>query len=84
MTTLEKLGLMTWSEASERWGFNKTYLKDKNNSKGSSIFLEDTTCKVGNEKAINLITREGMEYITGMTEEEAKQRKKEKEDEQRE
>ncbi|MGM0220143.1 helix-turn-helix domain-containing protein [Enterococcus sp. AZ126] len=59
--------LMTASEASERWSYDEGYVRQQL-SKYPEKFKEGTIRKFGKTY---IITREGMEHLTGMTEEEA-------------
>lgn len=59
--------LMTAAEASKRWGFDEGYVRQQL-LKYPGKFLKNTIRKFGKTY---IITREGMEYITGMTEREA-------------
>lgn len=67
---LEELGLMTFSEASERWNKESSYVRQML-SKYPQKFKHGTTIKIGKGKGVYIITREGMEYLTGQTEAEA-------------
>ena len=64
---IDKLGIMTGAEASERWGYNRTYVSQMY-IKYPEKFLPGTITFVGNMKGTLLITKEGMEYLTGMSE----------------
>ena len=66
-TDIDKLGIMTGAEASERWGYNRTYVSQMY-IKYPEKFLPGTITFVGNMKGTLLITKEGMEYLTGMSE----------------
>ncbi|WP_429951567.1 helix-turn-helix domain-containing protein [Enterococcus sp. AZ101] len=59
--------LMSASEASGRWGYDEGYVRQQL-SKYPEKFKEGTIRKFGKTY---IITREGMEYLTGMTEKEA-------------
>lgn len=67
---IDKLGIMTGAEASERWGYNRTYVSQMY-IKYPEKFLPGTITFVGNMKGTLLITKEGMEYLAGMSEEAA-------------
>lgn len=67
---LKDLGLMTFQEASQRWNKEKSYVRQMF-SKYPNKFKPGTTIKIGNGKGTYIITREGMEYLTGQTEVEA-------------
>ncbi|MEI5995646.1 helix-turn-helix domain-containing protein [Candidatus Enterococcus mansonii] len=67
---LKELGIMTFPEASERWNKERTYVLQQYNNYPEK-FLEGTFTKIGNGKGTQIISREGMEYLTGMTEQEA-------------
>lgn len=64
---IDKLEIMTGAEASERWGYNRTYVSQIY-IKYPKNFLPGTITFVGNMKGTLLITKEGMEYLTGMSE----------------
>lgn len=67
---LETLGLMTFPEASERWNKERTYVFQMY-TKAPEKFLKGSVISVGSGKRTWLITREGMEYFTKLTEAEA-------------
>lgn len=72
MIDLRDIGLMTFPNASERWNYERSYVYQQFNKnpekflKGSVTFLE-----AGGVRGTFVITREGMEYLTGKTEEQA-------------
>jgi hypothetical protein len=71
MIDLNKLELMTAAEASKRWGYNESYVKQMW-GKYRDKFLAGSIVAIGSEKKPTIvITREGMEYLTGKTEKEA-------------
>lgn len=75
MTDLNKLNLMTGAEASERWGYERSYVKQMW-KKSPEKFLKGSIVLIGNiNKPIIVMTAEGMEHLTGMNEKEAKKRK---------
>lgn len=68
---ISELGLMTGAEASERWGFNRSYIKQMW-SKYPDKFLKGSITMIGNEsKPTIVITNAGMEYLTGKKETES-------------
>ena len=72
MINLRDIGLMTFPNASERWNYERSYVYQQfhNNPEkfleGSVAFLEG-----GGVRGTFVITREGMEHLTGKTEEQA-------------
>jgi hypothetical protein len=69
---LNKLNLMTGAEASERWGYDRRYVNQLY-SKYPERFKRGTVIRIGNiNKPTIVISKQGMEYLTGMTEEESK------------
>ncbi|MBP2098849.1 helix-turn-helix domain-containing protein [Enterococcus rivorum] len=71
MVDLTELGLMTGAEASERWGFNASYIKQMW-AKYPNKFLKGSIVTIGNvNKPTIVISRQGMEYLTKKTEQEA-------------
>lgn len=70
---IRELGLMTFSQASERWKKEKSYVFQQYTKypnkfmPGSVDFLKSANSNRGTF----VITREGMEHLTGQTEEEA-------------
>lgn len=69
---LDELGLMTFPRASERWNKERSYVYQQYKKypekflSGSTTFLSG-----GGDKGTWVITRKGMEYLTGQTEVEA-------------
>lgn len=71
---LNKLNLMTGAEASERWGYDRRYINQLY-AKYPERFKEGTIVSIGNANKPTIVISEfGMEYLTGMTEAEAKER----------
>ncbi|MBL1228271.1 hypothetical protein IW492_03355 [Enterococcus sp. BWB1-3] len=73
MQDIRELGLMTFSQASERWGKERSYVQQQYN-KYPKKFLVGTVDLLKSEKkdrGTYVITRQGMEYLTSKTEEEA-------------
>jgi hypothetical protein len=73
MQDIRELGLMTFTQASERWGKERTYVQQQYN-KYPEKFLVGTVDLLKSEKkdrGTYVITRQGMEHLTGKTEEEA-------------
>lgn len=71
MVDIRELGLMTFSQASRRWNKESSYVYQMY-TKYPNKFLEGTVDFVktsGDGKGTYLITRSGMEYLTGKTEE---------------
>lgn len=66
-TNLDQLDVFLATEASERWGFNKNYVRREYNSRPEK-FLKGSIRLFG---TAYIITREGMEHLTGLTEKEA-------------
>lgn len=66
-TDLNYLDVFSAAEASQRWGFNENYVK-KEYKKKPQKFLEGSIRLFG---TTYIITREGMEHLTGLTEESA-------------
>ncbi|MBL1226834.1 helix-turn-helix domain-containing protein [Enterococcus sp. BWR-S5] len=64
---LDELDIMLATEASERWGYNKNYVRREYNTH-PEYFLKGSIRLFG---TAYIITREGMEHLTGMTEDEA-------------
>lgn len=70
---IRELGLMTFSQASERWKKEKSYVFQQYTKypnkfmPGSVDFLKSAN----SDRGTFVITREGMEYLTGQTEDEA-------------
>lgn len=67
MINLNTLDAFSASEASSRWGFTENYVR-KEYKKNSDKFLEGSIRLFG---STYIITREGMEHLTGVTEEDA-------------
>lgn len=67
---LKKLSIMTFPEASERWNRERSYVLQQYN-KYLEKFLNGTVIKIGTGKGTQIISQEGMEHLTGMTEQEA-------------
>ena len=70
-TNLDDIGLMSFPEASLRWGMEKTYVRQQF-VKYPNKFLKGSTAKVGSgNKPCYVITRQGMEHLMKMTEKQA-------------
>lgn len=71
---IRELELMSFPEASLRWGKERTYVTQQY-TKYRHKFLKGTTATIGNgKKKTFLITREGMEHLMNQTEAEANDR----------
>lgn len=71
---LNELDLMSFPEASLRWGMERTYVTQQY-TKYRHKFLEGSTAVVGyGKKKTFLITRAGMEHLMNQTEKEANQK----------
>lgn len=67
---IEELGIMTFPEASERWNKERSYVMQQY-TKYPDKFLPGSTSKIGTGKGTWIITKRGMEHVTGQTEEQA-------------
>ncbi|MCA5014521.1 MULTISPECIES: helix-turn-helix domain-containing protein [unclassified Enterococcus] len=70
MINLAELKIMTFPEASERWNRERTFVFQKYFSSPDK-FLPGSVDVIGNGKGTWIITKEGMEHLTGQTEKEA-------------
>ncbi|MBP2098870.1 helix-turn-helix domain-containing protein [Enterococcus rivorum] len=72
MINITDLGLMTFSRASEQWGKERTYVLQQHR-KHPQKFLPGSVAYLngGKTKGTWVITREGMEHLTGQTAAEA-------------
>ena len=70
MTNLTELEIMTFPEASERWNRERTFTFQKY-FRSPDEFLPGSVDVIGNGKGTWIITRAGMEHLTGQTEKEA-------------
>ncbi|KAJ85634.1 helix-turn-helix domain-containing protein [Enterococcus faecalis] len=65
---LNDLDLMTGAEASERWGFDRRYVSQLY-AKYPERFKKGTVVVIGSKKMPTIvISREGMEFLTGRKE----------------
>lgn len=73
MVNIQDLGLMTFSEASRRWNFESSYVYQiyRNNPNRLLAGSFDSLKTDNSGKGTFVITREGMEYLTGKTEQQA-------------
>lgn len=70
LISLKELEIMTFPEASERWNRERTFVFQKYFSSPDK-FLPGSFDVIGNGKGTWIITKEGMEHLTGQTEKEA-------------
>lgn len=70
MTNLTDLEIMTFPEASEKWNRERTFVFQKY-FRSPDEFLPGSVDVIGNGKGTWIITRAGMEHLTGQTEKEA-------------
>jgi len=66
----EEMGIMTFPEASVRWNKERSYVMQQH-TKYPDKFLLGSIDKIGIGKGTWIITKKGMEHLTGYTEEEA-------------
>ncbi|PZL77506.1 hypothetical protein CI088_01515 [Enterococcus plantarum] len=67
---LKELGIMTFPEASERWNKERSYVVQQL-ADNPHKFLEGSIDRIGKGKGTQIITKAGMEHLTGITEKEA-------------